>query len=554
VTQSHDSAGATQGARADRIAGRAWTALALLLAVCVTAPLLAIFWQAAQPSGDLWAHLADTVLPRYVANTLWLMLGVGAGTILGGVVSAWLVSLCRFPGRRLLEWALLLPLAMPAYVVAYAYSGLLDQAGPVHAQLRSWLGASGPLSWYPEIRSLGGAILVLTLVLYPYVYMLARAAFLEQSVCALEVSRTLGLGPWGSMRRVALPLARPSIAVGVALALMEALNDFGAVQHFGVDTFATGIFRVWLARSDIGAASQLAGVLILFVALLAILERVSRGRAAYRHMSTRYRPLPAFELKGAKGWAASLFCFLPVFLGFLLPVGVLGNWTVEQGLAAFDAHFARLALNSLILASLAAALCVAAGGALVYGMRRRPGPAMRVAAAAASLGYAVPGAVIAVGVVLALAWLDRGLFGTLVLSASVAALLFAYAVRFLPIAVGTVESGYSRVTPNMDGAARTLGCGAGGVLRRVHVPMLKSSALTAALLVFVDVMKELPATLMIRPFGFDTLAIRAYEYATDERLAQAAPAALAIVAVGIAPVIVLSRAIGRSRPGEAPAA
>ncbi len=534
---------------------RAWAIFGLALAAAVALPLAAVVWRAFAAEGGIWGHLAETVLPRYLANTFWIVVGVGAGTIAGGVGAAWLVSLCRFPGRRIFEWALLLPLAVPAYVVAYAYAGLFDAAGPVHAALRGWLGVDGAVSWYPNIRSLWGAVLVLVVVLYPYVYMLARAAFLEQSVCVLEVSRTLGLTPWGSARRVALPLARPSIAVGAALALMEALNDFGAVQHFGVDTFVTAIFRVWQVQGDATGAAQLALLLILFVAALVWIERASRGRAAFMHMSRRYRPLPAYELEGWRGAGAAAFCLVPVFLGFLLPAAALGVWTFEQWSAAVDARFWRLALNSFVLASGAALLCVILGGGIAYALRRgRRSRALKGAAGIVGLGYAVPGAVIAVGVALVLGGFDRfvnalGGGTALWLSGGLFALYFAYAVRFLPIALGAVESGFTRVTPHMDDAGRMLGHGPGGVFRRIHAPMLKGSLLTAALLVFVDVMKELPATLMLRPFNFDTLAIRTYEFASDEQLKLAAPAALAIVAVGIVPVILLSRAIARARPG-----
>jgi len=536
---------------------RAWAIFGLALAAAIAVPLAAVVWRAFSAEGGFWAHLAETVLPRYIANTLWIVLGVGAGTTAGGVGAAWLVSVCRFPGRRIFEWALLLPLAVPAYVVAYTYAGLFDAAGPVHAALRSWLGAEGVVSWYPNIRSLWGAIVILILVLYPYVYMLARAAFLEQSVCVLEVSRTLGLSPWGSARRVALPLARPSIAVGAALALMEALNDFGAVQHFGVDTFVTAIYRVWLVRGDATGAAQLALLLILFVAALVWLERASRGRAAFMHTSRRYRPLPAYNLKGWRAAGAVAVCFVPVFLGFALPAAALATWTFEQASSAIDARFWRLAVNSFVLASGAAVLCVILGAAVAYALRRsRQSPILKVAAGIVGLGYAMPGAVIAIGVALALGAFDRtvnALVGeaSLWLSGGLFALYFAYTVRFLPIALGAVESGFTRVTPHMDDAGRTLGHGPGGVFRRVHAPMLRGSLLTAALLVFVDVMKELPATLMLRPFNFDTLAIRTYEYASDEQLKLAAPAALAIVLVGIAPVILLSRAIARARPGMA---
>ncbi|MFO0988550.1 MAG: iron ABC transporter permease [Alphaproteobacteria bacterium] len=533
---------------------RAWALFGLVLAGAVALPLAAVVWKAFAAEGGFLGHLAETVLPRYVGNTLWIVLGVGAGTIAGGVGAAWLVSLCRFPGRRIFEWALLLPLAVPAYVVAYAYAGLFDAAGPVHAALREWLGTDGAVSWYPNIRSLWGAVVVLTVVLYPYVYMLARAAFLEQSVCVLEVSRTLGLTPWGSAWRVGLPLARPSIAVGAALALMEALNDFGAVQHFGVDTFVTAIYRVWQARGDATGAAQLALLLILFVALLVWIERASRGRAAFMHLSRRYRPLPAYELKGWRAAGAIWFCCVPIFLGFLLPAAALGVWTLDHP-EAFDARFWRLAANSFILASGAALLCVIFGGAIAYALRRsRRNRALRAGSAIVGLGYAVPGAVIAVGVALILGGFDRlanALTGgaSLWLSGGLFALYFAYAVRFLPIALGAVESGFTRVTPHMDDAGRMLGYGPGGIFRRIHAPMLKGSILTAALLVFVDVMKELPATLMLRPFNFDTLAIRTYEFASDEQLKLAAPGALAIVAVGIVPVILLSRAVAKARPG-----
>ncbi len=554
--QAHSSArigGA--GGRAAR-PDRAWTVFGLALAAAAALPLLAILWRAFGAEQDLWGHLAETVLPRYLVNTLWLVLGVGVGTIAGGVAAAWLVTLCRFPGRRIFEWALLLPMAVPAYVIAYVYSGVFDAAGPVHAALRGWLAVDGMVSWYPNIRSLWGAILILTLVLYPYVYMLARAAFIEQSVCVLEASRTLGLGPWASARRVALPLARPSIAVGAALALMEALNDFGAVQHFGVDTFTTAIFRVWLARGDATGAAQLAVLLIVFVAALVWLERASRGRAAFMHTSRRYRPLPAYRLAGWKGGLAALFCCVPLFLGFLLPAAVLAQWTLARYGEAIDARFWRLAANSFVLAGGAAAICVVLGGGLAYALRRgRASRLLKAAAAIAGLGYAIPGAVVAVGVALALGAIDRAIgvasgVAVLLLSGGVFALYFAYAVRFVPIALGAVESGLTRVTTHMDDAARTLGHGPGAVLRRVHVPMLKGSLLTAALLVFVDVMKELPATLMLRPFNFDTLAIRTYEFASDEQLQLAAPSALAIVAVGIVPVILLSRAVAQARPGQ----
>lgn len=545
--------------RLGRWNGLTW--LTVVIALLVALPVVVVVAEAFTGTGELWSHLAETVLGRYVGNTLWILVGVTVGVLIGGVGSAWLVSLCSFPGRRVFEWTLLLPFAMPAYVIGYTYAGLFDYSGPLQTGLRDLFGwTSAAQYWFPDIRSLPGAIVMLVLVLYPYVYLLARAAFLEQSVCTLEVSRTLGCGPWRSMTRVALPLARPSIAAGTALALMEALNDFGTVQYFGVDTFTTGIYRTWLGQGSPAAASQLAALLLLFIFALLFLERWSRGRAAYMHMTNRYRPLPEYRLKGLRALAAWLFCLLPVLFGFLVPVAALTGWSIDTAGEVIDDRFLRLAANSFILAASAAVLAVGIGLVMAYAVRSRPTRVVRGATRLASLGYAVPGAVLAVGIVLPFAWLDNALdgwmrdsFGVstgLLLSGTIFALLYAYLARFLPISYGAVESGLSRVTPHMDDAARNLGHGTRSILWRVHAPILRSSLLTAGLLVFVDVMKELPATLMIRPFNFDTLAIRTYEFASDEQLTGAAPSALAIVLVGILPVILLSRAISRGRPGS----
>ncbi len=536
-----------------------WTLFTLVVTGLIALPVLVVAATMFAPAGEVWDHLAATVLPRYVVNSLWLMVGVGAGVLLIGVGTAWIVSLCVFPGRRIFEWALLLPMAVPAYVIAYTYTGLFEFAGPVPTELRDVFGWAKGDYWFPEIRSLPGAIAMMVLVLYPYVYLLSRAAFLEQSVCVLEVSRTLGCGPWRSFLSVALPLARPSIVGGLALALMEALNDFGTVQYFAVDTFTTGIYRTWLGMGERAAASQLAAMLMMFVFLLIVLERWSRGQAHYHHTSTRYRPLPRYGLRGPRAALATLACAAPIALGFLLPAGVLLAWAAETAGEVIDARFLDLVLNSFTLAATAAVLAVAIAALIAYGLRLRPTRLMGLAARVASMGYAVPGSVIAVGVLVPFAWFDntvdawmRASFGVstgLMLSGTVAALIFAYLVRFLAISFNTVEAGLARVTDAMDGAARTLGHGPVGTLARVHAPLIRGSLLTAGLLVFVDVMKELPATLIIRPFNFDTLAIRTYEYAVDEQLLESSSSALAIVLVGILPVILLSVAIARSRPG-----
>lgn len=527
--------------------------LAMLLALPVIVVLAFVF----VPTGDIWQHLASTVLKDYIVNSLGLMLGVAIGTLLLGVSTAWLTSMCQFRGRGVFEWALLLPLAMPAYIIAYTYTGMLDFAGPVQSTLRDWFGWGFGDYWFPEIRSLNGAVLMLTLVLYPYVYLLSRAAFLSQSICVLDVSRTLGNGPWRTFWSVAIPLARPAIIAGLSLALMEALADYGTVQFFGVPTFTTGIFRTWFGMGSSAAAAQLAAGLMVFVFALIFIERYSRRRARYHHTSRRHQDLRRYQLTGLNAFLAFLLCFLILFFGFLLPAGQLLSWSISVADYVIDAHFVGLVLNSLKLAAIAAVLALMLALFLAYGYRLFPSGLMRFAVRLAGMGYAIPGAVIAVGVMIPFAWIDntvdswaRHNFDVstgLILSGTLVAVTFAYLTRFLAVSLQTVESGLGKITPSMDEAGRSLGFKPLQILSRVHVPMLRGSLLTALLLVFVDVLKELPATLILRPFNFNTLAVRAFELASDERLAEAAPAALAIVLAGIIPVIIISKTITRSR-------
>jgi iron(III) transport system permease protein len=535
-------------------------AVALLLAI----PVLVVFAHVFQPAGPTWEHLKATVLADYVGNSLLLAAGVGVGTLLIGISTAWLTAMCEFPGRRIFEWALLLPLAIPAYIIAYTYTGMLDFAGPVQSALREAFGWGYGDYWFPEVRSLTGAILMLSLVLYPYVYLLARAAFLEQSVCVLEVSRTLGCGRWCSFFTVALPLARPAIVAGVSLALMETLADYGTVQYFGVPTFTTGIFRTWFGLGDPASAAQLSAMLLSFVFVLVALERWSRRRARYHHTTGKYSRLPRYRLHGRGAAVALLVCALPLVLGFILPAGQLAAWMIATAAGTVDAEFITLVRNSLLLACLAALFALLLALLLGYGKRLRPSWPMVVAVRVAGMGYAVPGIVIAVGVLLPFAWLDNhidawmnahlGVSTGLLLSGTIFALIYAYLVRFLSVSLQTVEAGLGKIRGSMDDAARSLGYRPLEVLGRIHMPIMRGSLLTAVLLVFVDVLKELPATLILRPFNFNTLAVRAFELASDERLADSASAALTIVAAGIIPVILLSRSIARSRPGHDPAA
>ena len=544
-----------------RVSG--WSVGVLLIALLISTPLLSVllsafFFADEESTSEVWQHLASTVLPIYIFNSLGLMLGVGLGVLLLGISTAWLVTMCRFPGSRMFEWALLLPLAAPSYLLAYTYTDFLEYYGPVQTGLRSLFGwESANDYWFPDVRSLPGAIVLFSLVLYPYVYMLARVAFQEQSLCTLEASRSLGCSPWRSFRTVALPLARPAIAAGTALALMETLNDFGTVEYFSVQTFTTGIYRTWFGMGERLAATQLASMLLLFIAALILLERFSRRQARYYQGNGSQLSLSQFQLSGLRAIAAFATCALPIALGLLLPATLLAWMTLANWQKSLNREFFELASHSLILSGMTAGLGIILALILAYGARLQPGPGVRFGVQVAALGYAVPGAVIAVGILVPVGRLDNaidhfaeqwlGVSTGLLLSGTVAALVFAYLVRFLAIAISTVQAGLTKIRPTLDDASRCLGNTPTQTLTQVHAPLLSGSLLTAAVLVFVDVMKELPATMVIRPFNYDTLAVRVFQYASDERLVDAAAPALAILVVGIVPVILLSYRITRSR-------
>lgn len=533
-------------------------AAALLTAGLIAIPLLTVAGSVFPGGTSLtWAHLVDTVLPSYIVSTIYLCMGVGAGTVIIGTAAAWLITMHDFPGRRVFEWALVLPLAVPTYVMAYTYTDLLQFVGPVQSWLRAGFALSPGSYWFPDIRTLGGAAAIFTLVLYPYVYLLARSAFLERATGMLDVGRSLGLGPWRRFYSIALPLARPAIATGAALALMETLADYGAVSYFGVQTFTTGIYRAWFSLGDREAASQLAAALLGFVGLLLLLERVSRGRARFEVGGSRHAGHPDVRLTGLRAVGAVLVCIVPLSGGFLVPAGVLLHMAISSGDAQFGERFIELSRNSFVLAALAAILAVAIAVLLAYAARTARGGLLRHVNRLVGLGYALSGTVIAVGVLLPVTRLDTWLASAimdmtgrspgLLLTGGIAALVYAYLVRFLAVSLHTVEASLGKITMSMDDAARSLGHGAASTLWHVHLPILRGSMLTAGLLVFVEVMKELPATLVMRPFNFDTLATQAHTLASDERLAEASTAALAIVAVGVLPLILLTREIARSR-------
>lgn len=595
--------------RAKRRASPMWTAVVAVIMAVMALPLITVVILALTPEENIWPHLAANVLfgrppsaayllaalaaagfifwsyrptapaakplmwfsvaatllalgsfPGSFGQTLLLMTGAGAVTIVAGASAAWLVTMYRFPGRAIADRLLVIPLAMPTYIVAYAYVDLLDFAGPLQSMLRNATGwQSARDYWFPQIRSIGGAVFIMSAVLYPYVYLTARASFVQQSICALEVARTLGRSPLGAFISVALPLARPALVAGVSLVLMECLNDIGAVQYLGVQTLTASVYSTWLQRSNLGGAAQIATVMLSLVIILFAAERMARGRAQRHHTTGRYRSIPFHDLTGWKGYAATGLCLVPFAVGFLIPVIVLArlSWTAMGD--AVDSRFWAAASNSFVLSSIAAAVAVVLALTLGYARRVAPNGFIRPAVRLAGLGYAVPGTVLALGLLIPLAGLDNAIDALarsvtgwstgLLLSGSVVALVIAYSIRFLAVGLGTVEAGLERISPNLDAAARALGETSLSALMRVHLPLLLPALGSAGLLVFVDAMKELPATLLLRPFNFDTLATHVYGLASLEQFEEAALGALTIVLVGLIPVLLLHKAVAGGRPG-----
>lgn len=529
-----------------------WTVAALAIVAVVLAPLAAVLWIALHPTENIWPHLLSTVLPRYFTTTLVMMAGVGILTAAVGTGAAWLVTMYRFAGRGWLVHALLFPLALPAYVGAYALVDFLDYSGPLQTGLRATFGWQDARDyWFPEIRSTWAAVLVLSAALYPYVYLLTRQALREQSGGVYEVARALGTGGWGLFWRLGLPLARPAIAAGVALALMETVADFGTVAHFGVQTLTTGVFSTWLNGGNAGGAAQIAGVIMMLIFLLVAMERISRRNARFHRPARHARPI---EPQTLTGWRAALafgLCLMPFLFGFVLPVGVMLTHAFDRPEVWIAPGLGSAALNTLIVGGTAALTTVGAALFLVYGVRMAGRGLARLILPVTLLGYAAPGAVLAVGLLVPLAALDHrvadtilALTGTdpgLLLTGTSAAIVLAYVVRFFGIAQGAVDSAFGRISPSLPMAARSLGEGNGGTLRRLYLPLMRGSVASALLVVFVDCVKELPATLLLRPFSFNTLSTRVYELASLERLGEAAPAALVVTALGLAAVALLAR-------------
>jgi iron(III) transport system permease protein len=562
----HTSQATTVSHRAPRQALRRrrdlWPVAAGGIALLVATPIVVVVSSLATPSVEVWAHLWRTYLLELIWNTLALIVGVGLGVLVLGTGLAWLVTMYRFPGRRLFEGLLILPMAMPAYVMGFVFLALFDYTGPVQT---GWRWMFGPKVWFPDIASYGGVVLVMTLVLYPYVYLLTRTAFLEQSAGAVEAARVLGSSALSVFWKVMVPLARPSIAAGLALALMEALADFGTVGIYGYSTFTVAIYRVWFGLFNREAATELASVLLCFTCGLLLLERHMRGRARFSQTAGSARPVSPRFLTGGRAWAATGICGLIVASAFVLPVAQLLYWTLTAlGGPEYEARYPTFLFNTLTLAAVTAMVAVVAAVVLAYGLRLSRRPIVALLARLASMGYALPGSVIAVGVLIPLSFIDHtlddflrrtlGISSGMLLTGSMAGLVFAYLVRFLAISSQTVEASLVKITPSMDMAARSLGTSAGGVLRRVHLPLLRGSLGCAAILVFVDVMKEMPATLLLRPFGYDTLAVRIWQLTSESFWEAAALPALTIVAGGILPVLMLMRRWPSSMGPEAPVA
>jgi iron(III) transport system permease protein len=540
---------------------RGWTVAVGAIVALTALPVASIAILALSADISTWPHLWGTILPDALKTTLVVMAGVAVMTLVVGAGTAWIVTMYRFPGRGILDRLLVIPLAVPTYIVAYCYVDLLDYAGPVQSALRDLFAWSTPGDyWFPAIRSTGGAIFLLSVVLYPYVYLAARASFVQQSICVLEVARTLGRTPTGTFFSVALPLSRPALAAGAALVLMECLNDLGAVQHLGVETLSAAIYTTWLQRSNLGGAAQIALTALVVVLVLFAIERQARGNRQFHHTTGRYRAIPFSDLTGWWAAAAIVACLIPVVAGFVLPFTVLATNAVAYSTEAMSPALWRAAGNSVLLAVLAAAVTVLLAVVLAYARRIAGSRFVRMAVRFSGVGYALPGTVLALGLLIPLAAFDnrldalsRAVFNLplgLMITGSLVALVLAFSVRFLAVSLGAIEAGMERVSPNLDAAARTLGSTPLATMGRVHLPLLLPALGSAALLVFVDAMKELPTALLLRPFNFETLAIHVYSLASLELFESAGFAALAIVFVGLLPVLALHQAVASGRSGQ----
>ncbi|ABM23566.1 MULTISPECIES: ABC transporter permease [Shewanella] len=533
---------------------RSWSLAGYAVAALLVLPLFALIFQAFQPDEAVFDHLMATVLPTYIINSLLLIFWVSVGALLLALPCAWLVARCEFIGRRYLQWALLLPLAMPAYIVAYVYTDLLDYAGPVQRGLRllfDW--RSSQEYFFPDIRSLGGAACMLSLVLFPYIYLLARTAFMEQSLSLAHASRIMGCSSWQSFWRLSLPMARPAIAVGVALVAMETAADFATVSYFAVPTLTTAVYDTWLGYGNLTAAAKLSAIILLVIFMLIGVERFARRKQQLFQKQSRIQTTDLYRLTTKQTVYALIFCGTVLLLSFLLPFGILVTYAIGYFEKSWDSSFWQLSLNSLSLALVTSILCCLIALFLMFVRRISPRRSDTLPSRLASTGYALPGTVLAIGVLVPLTLLDFGIndlaeyIGVkgpgLLLTGSVVALVFAFCVRFIAIAIGSIESSYKRISPSLDMVSLTMGQSPIRLLSRVHLPLLSKGIFAAALLVFIESMKELPAALLLRPIGFENLATHVFQFVSDEKLEHGALAAIVIVIVGLVPLIYLNRSL-----------
>ncbi len=529
-----------------------WSVIACSIGAVILIPILAVISLSFFPKENIWPHLISTTLPRYLFNSLSLMLATSVLAGCMGVLAAWFVAMKEFPGRKFFEWALLLPLSIPTYIAAYALVDFWEFAGPAQTALRDLFGWTSTKDyWFPEVRSRGAAIIVFAFALYPYVYLLARAAFREQSSCALETSRALGCGPWESFWKVGLPLARPAVVVGVSIVMMETLNDFGAVEFFAVQTLTTGIFTVWLEASNSGGAAQIASVILVLVLMLLMLERLGRKQSKFHQLSKHARPPVREALTPLGRICAVALCSLMICVGFIMPFGIMLHHALINPELWLKADLWSATATTIWISAVAAIVTVAGGVLLIYAVRLSSAKWVRYVLPLTAIGYAAPGAVIGLGILIPMAafdniladWIEAatGVDIGLIITGTAAAVIFAYCVRFFAIAYGAVDAAFGRITPSMGMASRSLGLGAGSTLKRVHYPLIRGSLLTAALLIFVDSSKELPATLLLRPFGFDTLATHIYGYASLEDINGASPASIVVILVSLLAVGVVAK-------------
>ena len=530
-----------------------WQITPVVLFLIFISPVIIVLSSLFGEYSDNWTHLYNYVLTGYILNSLWLVIGVSICVLIIGVGTAWLVTNYHFTGKNVFEWALILPFAVPPYILAYTFTGLFDTFGTANNLIRDIFFLGNDFTFFPKVRNIYGAIIVFSFTLYPYVYLVSRMAFINQSRSILESGRTLGFNHFQVFYKLAIPMIRPAIVAGLMLVIMETLSDFGAVDHFAIATFTTGIFRTWYGMYDLETAMQLASLLLIFVTIFIFIERRSRRRAVFSIAGSVYKPLNLSQLRGYKNLLAFIACLLPIFIGFILPVLELSYWALNYKLDFFNQKFISTALNTLYLSITAAFLCTLLALIINFSIRYKTNNLLKFLSSFLTVGYAVPGLILAIGVMRLLTFLDRNFtieMFNLVLTGSLIGLMMAYIIKSYALSSSTFDAGFERISPRIDDVARSLKTSGWNLLSKVHVPLLKTSFLTSMLLVVAEVIKELPATLILRPFNFDTLAVSTYIYAAEERMYDAAAPSISIVLVGLIPIIILTRLIRTSRPAN----